>query len=464
MCNGRVDPADKCAVFRVVDCNTTTNAKTHCPALCGTCTTSTTTTSLPSVPTTGDGIPEDDVHTTPAAESRSAKTTIIALAAAGGSALVLGVLAAICLVSRRKWRRQSYAIFTNDNDEDNDGMQMPMHGLENDDGCVLDENNPLFDLSGDTIAIANYTITSPVESSMDATAFGSTAATSTSAAPPSADSKFVAPKIRLGNAGQAATGLPGMMGIDESTIGRFMQEKVQAIVREFEDHGGDEDKQNLNGVLDGSYRNPPDSKLTGAALAADAAKKAATTCTTIDELMKCPEVKIARLKMHHVLALRLYTTSSYKCLNNPLRTDPPTQPHPFAATTFFISEGIKKLRAVAAERPDAFTPVVFWRGLKGMALSKAFVKQGGTEFGCMSTSADKDVAIEFSESEHPLVFKYETDNFMSRGADISFLSVYPEEKEALYPPLTYLSATKITVEEMNGRRVLVASVKPTFPT
>jgi hypothetical protein len=277
-------------------------------------------------------------------------------------------------------------------------------------------------------------------------------------------SKFIAPSIRLGTAAQAATGLPGMMGIDESTIGRFLQEKVSAIAKEFTFYGSEQDQRNLRGLLDGTYRNPPNTGLQGAAYDADVAAKAAAPCISIDEIMAMPQVQTAELGRHHVLALRLYTTSSYQCLNNPLRTDPLTKPHPFAATTYFISEGIKKLRAVAAELPDAFTRVVFYRGLRGMGLAKVLVTEGGTEYACMSTSGSKDVAIEFSQSEHPLIFVYDTENFMARGADISFLSVYPEEKEALYPPLTYLTVIKVTTELINSKRVLVVYVRPTFPS
>lgn len=104
--------------------------------------------------------------------------------------------------------------------------------------------------------------------------------------------------------------------------------------------------------------------------------------------------------------------------------------------------------------------MVYWRGLDSVALTQRFANEGGTEFGCMSTSTEKDVAIEFSEGKHPLVFKFVTDNFMSRGADISFLSVYPKEKETLYPPLTYLQVDHIGVEVINYTRVLVASVRP----
>ena len=63
-----------------------------------------------------------------------------------------------------------------------------------------------------------------------------------------------------------------------------------------------------------------------------------------------------------------------------------------------------------------------------------YVSAGGTEFACMSTTASKEVAISFAKSKCPLIFKYVTKNFMSRGADISFLSVYPDEAEALHPP------------------------------
>ena len=201
-----------------------------------------------------------------------------------------------------------------------------------------------------------------------------------------------------------------------------------------------------------------------AAVDADAAQKAATRCVTLDELMQTKQVKTSGIERHHVLACRLYTTSSYRIINDPLRTVPPTQPHPVAATTFFISDAIKKLRAVGAEQADAFVPVEYWRGLAGMAVATEFMEQGGTEYGCMSTSAAREIAIEFAGTKHPLVFKYETENFMSRGADISFLSVYPDEKEALYPPLTYLSASKIRVEVIDGVKYIIVTVKPTFPT
>ena len=81
-----------------------------------------------------------------------------------------------------------------------------------------------------------------------------------------------------------------------------------------------------------------------------------------------------------------------------------------------------------------------------------------------STTANRDVAASFAGKQHPLLFKYETKDFMCRGADIGFLSVYPQEEEFLYPPLTYLSTTVVKVEDINGVEVIVSTVDPSFPS
>ena len=133
-------------------------------------------------------------------------------------------------------------------------------------------------------------------------------------------------------------------------------------------------------------------------------------------------------------------------MNNPLRTDPPTRPHPLAVTTYFASEGIKLLRSVAGNLPNAHEPQDFWRGMKDLTISAEFLESGGTEFACMSTSTSQETAIDFAESQAPMIVKLETKDFMSRGADISWLSVYTKEKEILYPPLTYLEPVRFFFE------------------
>jgi hypothetical protein len=165
---------------------------------------------------------------------------------------------------------------------------------------------------------------------------------------------------------------------------------------------------------------------------------------TLDDFCKQPDACKANLTKAHVLALRLYTSNSYGRVNWPLREG--TKPHPYAATTYFIHDAIAKLRATRANGATAVR--TFWRGMDDMAVSEDFLAQGGTETGCMSTTEDKAVACKFAkvrgfveageERPNPLLLKVEATSLMDCGADISWLSMYPEEREVLFPPLTYL--------------------------
>lgn len=249
--------------------------------------------------------------------------------------------------------------------------------------------------------------------------------------------------VRLGQPKEAALGLPDFMGVDDATIASFMMDPEGSIVREFSSNGSEKDKEHLRKVLSGTFDDG----------------------VTIDQLVEHKNAKLGKLRRHHVLALRMYTTNSFHCFNDPLRKNPPTRPHPFAASVYFASEGIKRLRAVAASQPDANVPIVFWRGMKDVSLTMEFLKKGGTEFACMSTTASEDVASKFAQSKCPLIFKFESSSFMSRGANVGFLSVYPEEKEFLYPPLTYLRSIKAEHQKIgkNGVMALVATVEPIFP-
>lgn len=267
------------------------------------------------------------------------------------------------------------------------------------------------------------------------------------AAQPMRVSKYLA-KIRLGKQEQTALGLEDLMGVDDDQKSKFLSIKEEAIKQEFALNGKEEDKDNLKHVLAGTYR-----KDWGRSVAESVA---------LEELLTSEQAKTAKLAYHHVLALRLYTTSSYRQINDPLREDPPPKLHPFAATTYFIQEGIKKLRAVDAKSGGTETKI-FWRGMHGRSLPPSFKDEGGAEFACMSTTADVQVAVKFAEvetSDMPMLFKYVTDNSLVRGADISFLSVYPEEKEVLYPPLTYLQQISCKQCTIRGKRVVVVEVKP----
>ena len=62
------------------------------------------------------------------------------------------------------------------------------------------------------------------------------------------------------------------------------------------------------------------------------------------------------------------------------------------------------------------------------------------------------------------MFKYVAWGFMNRGADLEWLTVFPGEREALYPPLTYIRPVKAYFEELGGARGVVIEVEPVFPT
>lgn len=49
---------------------------------------------------------------------------------------------------------------------------------------------------------------------------------------------------------------------------------------------------------------------------------------------------------------------------------------------------------------------------------------------------------------------------MQCGADVSFLSVYPDEQEVLYPPLTYLQFVSESEEVFGGKVMRVVTCVP----
>ena len=136
--------------------------------------------------------------------------------------------------------------------------------------------------------------------------------------------------------------------------------------------------------------------------------------------------------------------------------------HPFPVTVSFLADGIKRLRAVSAQRADAQEKMDFWRGMKNLEAGAGFMEQGGTEFAPMSTSSDFHVALRYSSgAETRLLFKILTNGFMERGASLQFLSAFPGEREFLYAPLTFLQPTGAKeIIEMNGCKITVLEVKP----
>ena len=168
---------------------------------------------------------------------------------------------------------------------------------------------------------------------------------------------------------------------------------------------------------------------------------------TLADFVNHEHSRLAQLLRPHVLALRMYTSSSYPCFNRPLRER--KKPHPFAMAVYYLADALKKLRAVAAQiDPAGFTQeVVLWRGMQDLTLDQdEFTTKGGTELAPMSTSRSKSVAFKYASSRAPLVFKYKTRG-LGRGCSIGYLSLYPKEEEYLYPPLTFLQPERVYQEQ-----------------
>jgi hypothetical protein len=189
----------------------------------------------------------------------------------------------------------------------------------------------------------------------------------------------------------------------------------------------------------------------------------------------------AGLFIYEVLVLRLYTSSTYRLFNGPMRglvhptvlttdgqnptvltTDGQKSQHPLRFTIYALTEGVKKLRAVEAKGDEKGFNLTkeLWRGMKKMVLDDTFELLGGTEMAVMSTTSDKEVALSYASSEYPLVFKYTTVG-LTRGVKIQFLSLYPNEVEYVYPPLTFLSVVgKPYVESTQYGDVTIVQVVP----
>jgi hypothetical protein len=94
--------------------------------------------------------------------------------------------------------------------------------------------------------------------------------------------------------------------------------------------------------------------------------------------------------------------------------------------------------------------------MKNLKLSFEFLLQGGTELACLSTSESEDVAFNaFADSESPLLLQIVSKDFNTHGARIDFLSVYPSEKEILYPPLTFMRCLKTAKKQRKNAQGLV---------
>ena len=132
-----------------------------------------------------------------------------------------------------------------------------------------------------------------------------------------------------------------------------------------------------------------------------------------------------------------------------------------------VDAGVRKLRAVEAQSATRSSRVELFRGMRDSRVPEAFLADGGSEFAPMSTTYSLAVAMQYASSDESVIFRLRTDNALMRGADLSYLSAFPRERECLFPPLTYLAPERgpdgrpLTQEVVIGNaKFHVVDVKP----
>ena len=198
----------------------------------------------------------------------------------------------------------------------------------------------------------------------------------------------------------------------------------------------------------------------------------------IEELLQKPLAKAAKLTREEMIAIVLYSGPAFVLYNAVLRQFPADiyqvfkdGDNLFPTTIFVLVSAINKLSRCMNIPPGT----LLYRGLGGtLEFPDSFTRAdpacatpnalGFMEYGFMSTSADKSVAVQYSgvkEGKPKAGILQIHPNSVDRGADISEFSQYPAEKEFLFVPYSFVQGEgRQRTEVVNGGGVLtVVSVR-----
>lgn len=267
------------------------------------------------------------------------------------------------------------------------------------------------------------------------------------------------------------------MGLARGIEGQPGTAGLPALRAEFEAFGTEMDKLCMRYVLDGEAGSCDivfpngnlklDCDATGTVHAArvrgaEGAASSDAVGWRLSDFASHPKAQLAGLNLAETAALRLYTTAAFESINAPLRDlDRRARqvPHKLPVTVELIRKGVSKLRAVGAEGQDSNRSIDLYRGMRDRELPGSFLEKGGTELAPMSTTSDLGVALSYSASGHGVIFRLRTHSSMERGADLTFLSCFPGERECLFPPLTYLQPVR---SDKGNQTVQLAGTTFTF--
>ena len=259
-----------------------------------------------------------------------------------------------------------------------------------------------------------------------------------------------AAELLLSEPEAAARGVAAVVGLPYVELLSRMSRGVQAIVEESDAHGTDDDKHWLDYVM-----HQPAAHHEGL-------REEGRAGQLLSYFVNHPNALAVGLEEPHVVALRWYTSPAYESLNRPLRDPARTGAHPFAVTIAFISDGIKRLRAIEQPGSGQNGALRLWRGMRNVQAPDGLRRTGGTERAMLSTTTDLETAVRFSTSRSAFLFLITPRSFLQRGTDTAWLSCFPNEQEVLYPPCTYLKPTGRVqaIELSNELRCTVVEMTP----
>lgn len=279
-------------------------------------------------------------------------------------------------------------------------------------------------------------------------------------------------ELVVGRPEYAALGLDHFMRVPDTMRIPALADGVNAIVHEVKSRGDQTMRECLNYVLRqraGSsptlFPNSPYPRDCGAHGLRVDRMDASGKGMRFEDFVSHPSAQRANLHAAHVLALRLYTTAAFVAINRPLRRLSPegnrcAEPHPFPNCVRYLSAAIKQLRAnnvpeLGTTRAESY----LFRGFQNVRPTDDFMQRGGSEPATMSTTTSLPVALKYALSERPILLRLRMRNFMELGAEIAFLSAFPEENEVVFPPQTFILPERAF--EVAGISVIDASVTVT---
>jgi hypothetical protein len=201
--------------------------------------------------------------------------------------------------------------------------------------------------------------------------------------PDDAQRERFAKELKCGEYRHAANGFSALLNVSENEVSRRVVAGVGAIQEEVKALGDENVSQQLHYILRQRAREKTFS---------NGVRDRGHAGMRLRDFLQHAYCKTAKLEEAEVVALRLYTTSAFRQINDPLRDEKRIKsghPHPLPVTVMLIARGIKKLRAIDAQKDEGTETVVLWRGMKNVMATENFIKKGGTEVGCCCCHTSK---------------------------------------------------------------------------